>query len=532
MSTVLKLLMVEDVPSDAEMTLREIQRSGLEVSLRRVETEADLRRECIDFAPDIVLSDFAMPQFDGLSALRIVRELLPHLPFIFVSGTIGEETAIESLRSGANDYVLKTNLPRLPTAIRRAMHDASERTRRLETEEALRLRDRAVEASVNPVLIVSATDPDMPLVYVNRAFEHVTGYSRDEVIGANCRVLQGEDRDQPELDKIRRAISEQCDGQAVLRNYRKDGSLFWNKLYVTPVRDPTSNRVTHFVGVQYDITEIKRYQEELEHQANHDALTGLPNRNLLRDRLTQAVALAQRYKRPFSLTVIDLDNFKLINDSLGHDVGDRLLKIAAERIAACVQAGDTVARFGGDEFVLLVAEQEQEEGGLSRGPAGDGRDFAAVCDRSARVQDHLLDRNSELPARWRGCGHAAAQCRYRDVPCERPRPQQLPALFVRDECRSRRTIDARDGSVACGQTQRAGSALSAQGRAEGRTHYRHGGAAALAPSDQGNDPAGKIHSGRRGKQPHYRDRALGNSRGVCDRTRRGRTPICARCRSP
>jgi len=362
MSAVLKMLMVEDVPSDAEITLRELKRNGMEFVVRLVETEADLRRECVEFAPDIVLSDFAMPQFDGLSALRIVRQLQPHLPFIFVSGTIGEETAIESLRSGANDYVLKTNLPRLPTAIRRALQDASERIRRLETEEALRLRDRAVEASVNPVLIVSATDPDMPLVYVNRAFEHVTGYTRDEVIGVNCRILQGEDRNQPELDKIRRAITEQRDGQALLRNYRKDGSLFWNKLYVTPVRDPTSNRVTHFVGVQYDITEIKRYQEELEHQATHDALTGLANRSLLRDRLKQTLALAQRYKRPFTLTVIDLDNFKLINDSLGHDVGDRLLKIVAERIAACVQGGDTVARLGGDEFVLLVAEQENEEG--------------------------------------------------------------------------------------------------------------------------------------------------------------------------
>jgi DNA-binding response OmpR family regulator len=130
MTIVLKMVMVEDVPSDAEMTLRELQRSGMEFVVRRVETEADLRRECIDFEPDIVVSDFALPQFDGLSALRVVRELRPDLPFIFLSGTIGEETAIESLRSGANDYVLKTNLPRLPT-VRRALHDADQRIKRL-----------------------------------------------------------------------------------------------------------------------------------------------------------------------------------------------------------------------------------------------------------------------------------------------------------------------------------------------------------------------------------------------------------------
>src|SRR4029079_19461231 len=388
MTATLKMLIVEDVPSDAEISLRELKRAGMEFVVRRVETEAELRRECAEFEPDIIVSDFALPHFDGLSALRIVRQLPPDLPFIFVSGTIGEETAIESLRSGANDYVLKTNLSRLPTAVRRALRDADERIKRLETEEALRLRDRAVEASANPVVIVSATDPSMPLVYVNRAFEHVTGYTRAEVVGGNCRFLQGEDHDQPELDKIRRAITELCDGQAVLRNYRKDGSLFWNKLYITPVRDP-SNRVTHFVGVQYDITEIKGYQEELEHQANHDALTGLANRNLLKDRLKQAIALAHRYNRPFSLTFIDLDNFKLINDSLGHEVGDRLLNIAAERLAAGVQEGDTVARLGGDEFVLLFAEQEGEEGAyravqrvmtaLSQPFVIDQREFKITC---------------------------------------------------------------------------------------------------------------------------------------------------------
>jgi len=359
--TPLKILMIEDVESDAEITLRELKRSGLQFEHRRVETEADLARECDAFAPDIILSDFALPQFDGLSALSIVRRMQPDIPFIFVSGTIGEETAIESLRGGATDYVLKTNLSRLPSAVRRALHEAAERVTLRGTEEALRLRDRAVEASVNPVMIVSATDPDMALVYVNHAFEQVTGYARDEAIGRNCRYLQGKDRDQPELDKIRLAIAEQRDGQALLRNYRKDGSLFWNMLHVTPVRDPRSGVVTHFVGVQHDITEVKRYQDELEHQANHDALTGLANRNLLKDRLQQALALAYRYERPFSLAFIDLDNFKLINDSLGHDIGDRLLKIAGGRLAACVRQGDTVARLGGDEFVVLVTEQERND---------------------------------------------------------------------------------------------------------------------------------------------------------------------------
>ncbi|HZI83808.1 MAG TPA: EAL domain-containing protein [Casimicrobiaceae bacterium] len=358
----LRILLVEDSPIDTEITLRELKRGGLEFEYKRVERELDLIRECAEFEPHIVLSDFAMPHFDGMSALKTVRRVRPEIPFIFVSGTIGEETAIESLRSGANDYLLKTNLSRLPVAVRRALQDAEERAARLVTEEALRLRERAVEASVNPVVIVSASDPEMPIVYVNQAFENVTGYSREEVMGRNLRLLQGSDRDQADLDKIRRAIAEQRDGQALLRNYRKDGSLFWNMLYVTPVRDPRSNVVTHFVGVQNDITEIKRYQDDLEHQANHDALTGLANRNLLKDRLQQALALANRYARPFSVAFVDLDNFKLINDSLGHEIGDQVLKIAGERLAACVREGDTVARVGGDEFVLLVTEHEGEQG--------------------------------------------------------------------------------------------------------------------------------------------------------------------------
>ncbi len=189
----------------------------------------------------------------------------------------------------------------------------------------------------------------------------MTGYSREEVVGRDCSFLQGDDRNQPELEKIRAALREQRDGHALLRNYRKDGSLFWNDLHITPVRDPETGHVTHFVGVQHDVTETRRYQEELEHQANHDALTGLANRNLLNDRLEQAVMQARRRGGLLLVALLDLDQFKLINDSLGHGIGDRVLKVVAERLTGSVRQGDTVARLGGDEFVVVIQDQEHAE---------------------------------------------------------------------------------------------------------------------------------------------------------------------------
>ncbi|MBI2312637.1 MAG: EAL domain-containing protein [Betaproteobacteria bacterium] len=226
--------------------------------------------------------------------------------------------------------------------------------------QAVRLRDRAIESSTNAIIITDHARRDDPIVYVNPAFEQITGYARDEVLGKNCRFLTRDDRQQLELDTLREAIREEREGRVVLRNYRKDGSLFWNDLHIAPVRDE-DGRVTHFVGVQNDITELKRYQEDLEHQANYDVLTGLPNRNLLRDRVRQAIAYSQRYGHLVAVAFLDLDHFKFVNDSLGHNVGDALLRTVAERLRACVRDADTVARYGGDEFVLVLFDQPSEE---------------------------------------------------------------------------------------------------------------------------------------------------------------------------
>lgn len=221
-----------------------------------------------------------------------------------------------------------------------------------EAEAALRLRDRAIESSVNAILITDHRGKDGPIIYVNPAFERITGYSTAEVLGRNPRFLRQDDADQQGLADLRAAITQERPGHAVIRNYRRDGSMFWNDLTIAPVRDE-SGHVTHYIGVQNDITEIKRYQEALEFQANHDALTGLPNRNLLQDRIRQAIVHADRYHTLVAVALVNLDNFALINDTLGRDYGDRVLKEIALRVPPGVRSLDTVSRLGGDEFVLV-----------------------------------------------------------------------------------------------------------------------------------------------------------------------------------
>jgi diguanylate cyclase (GGDEF)-like protein/PAS domain S-box-containing protein len=268
-------------------------------------------------------------------------------------------------------------------------------TARRQMEDELLLSQRAVEASVNPIII---TNHRAQIVYVNPAFERVTGYSAKEAAGRNCSFLQGPDRNQPDLEKMRLALREGRDCNVLLRNYHKDGTLFWNDLYVTPVRDRTTGSVTHFVGVQHDVTQSRRYAHELEHQANHDALTGLANRNLLRDRLDQALVYAQRHGRLVMVAFVDLDDFKLINDSLGHSAGDQLLRVISERLLACVRKGDTVARLGGDEFVLVLSDQgveDSQHGMMERVIAAvsqpcdiEGRELRVTCSIGISVYPH------------------------------------------------------------------------------------------------------------------------------------------------
>lgn len=223
-------------------------------------------------------------------------------------------------------------------------------------QAALRLRERALHAANNGIVITRIEGAECPIEYVNTAFERISGYPAAEVIGRDSRFMAAPGMDANERVRVRDAVAARQPVNVVFRNLRKNGELFWNDLSITPVQDE-QGQATHFIGVIMDVTATKQRTAHLEHEVNHDALTGLANRNLLWDRLEHALHLSQRQKSLVAVVLIDLNNFKTINDSFGHEAGDVVLKVVARRLQASVRDSDTVARLSGDEFVLVLVNQ-------------------------------------------------------------------------------------------------------------------------------------------------------------------------------
>jgi len=254
----LRLLLIEDSENDALLVVQALGRSGYDVSFERIDTAPALVAALNRQIWDLAIADFTMPQFSGTAALRIVRERDADLPFIFVSGTIGEDAAVEAMRNGAHDYIMKGNLKRLLPAVERELREASVR------------RDR------------------------------------------------------------------------------------------------------------------RRVEQRLAHLAHHDALTDLPNRTLLHDRLEQAVRGARRDGTSLALLLIDLDDFKAVNDTLGHHRGDLVLQHVASRVRTALRDTDTVARLGGDEFAVLLPATDSEGALLA------ARKVREEVERTSVIDERLL----------------------------------------------------------------------------------------------------------------------------------------------
>jgi len=233
------------------------------------------------------------------------------------------------------------------------LHDIRERIR---SETEMRKLSSAIAQTADAVMI---TDRQGNIEYVNPAFETMTGYSRADVLGARSNILKSGRQGETFYQRMWSTILAGEPFSDVLVNRRKDGSLYYEEKTITPLKDAYGT-ITHFVSTGRDITERMQTQEQLQYLAQHDALTELPNRVLLLDRLKQGLARARWHRRLVAVLFVDLDRFKTINDTLGHEVGDRLLQQLAERFRRSVREGDTVARFGGDEFVILLDDVANE----------------------------------------------------------------------------------------------------------------------------------------------------------------------------
>lgn len=278
-----------------------------------------------------------------------------------------DATEISELYEGFNEVLghlqqreswLVEESERLKEQLSAAQQELREERRRLKSEVYKRRRAQAEMLKLSSALTHSAdavmvTSRDGRIEYVNPAFEAITGFGREEVIGKTPEILRSDQQDPGVFADMWRAIENGEVFRCELINRRKDGSDFHEEKTVTPLKD-AHGRITHFIATGVDISERIRAQEKLEYMAHHDAVTGLPNRVLLLDRVAQALARAQRENRVVAVMFIDLDGFKAINDTVGHHFGDRFLGEVAARLQTTVRDEDTVARLGGDEFAIVL----------------------------------------------------------------------------------------------------------------------------------------------------------------------------------
>jgi diguanylate cyclase (GGDEF)-like protein len=400
----IRIVFVEDNPADAELELRELKRAGLRVEHRVVDTEPGFLGAIAGFGPDVILSDFSMPAFDGMAALALSRERCPDTPFIFVSGTIGEEYAIRALKNGASDYVLKNNLVRLPAAVERALQDTRAAHARKRAEAALarlsRMRDFA--SGINAAL-VRLRDRDALFAEICRIAVQAGSF-----LGAHIGRLDAGTKDvimicghgvqvRGEGGQIPLSARDDEAGSGIVgRALRTLEHAVWNDVGSTPgVRrreellalgirasaafpllvedapvgvlilhaaepgtfDEDETRLLREVAANVSFAlELMRKQERINHLAYYDALTGLPNHALFNDRLMNALETARSSSTMMALMLIDLDRFKAINDAMGRATGDRVLQAVAQRLQETVGDLHRVARLGSNTFTVMFPD--------------------------------------------------------------------------------------------------------------------------------------------------------------------------------
>ena len=401
-TTAIRVLLVEDVPTEAEVTSRQLRRGGLTCEVLRVDTEEDFTAALPEFRPQVILSDFTLPRFSGLAALKLARKLADEIPFIFVSGTIGEEQAVEALRSGAVDYVLKSNLTRLVPAVTRAMEEAAARTerRRQELQIARLTRVLRMLSGVNGVML-RVRQRDHMLEEACRLAVSVGGYAAAMVIldqpGARTTQVAGTGSDSKTAEQLRAIIAESndqesfvigkvlktgkafiCNDTAELAGTAKPGAAMVQAGFRSVVGLPivlgkmptgvlvlaaadagvlSDEELAMLREVAANLSFALQYLQNdsrVRFLSDFDPHTGLAKRSLFCERVARSLAGRRPGEAPRAIAVIDIEQLSVINDSFGRHAGDLLLQHVADRLRRHFRDTQLLAQLGGGTFAVAI----------------------------------------------------------------------------------------------------------------------------------------------------------------------------------
>jgi PAS domain S-box-containing protein len=266
---VLRILMVEDSPEDAELIELQLSKAGYQIAAVRVASESAMLKALANSEWDVIVSDYSVPGFGALPALKVLKRTGRDIPFIIVSGIISDEMAVAIMRAGAHDYLRKDNLSRLPSVIDHEMQEAANRQQTREMESTLRLHIAALDSAANSIVI---TDRTGTIQWVNAAFTKLTGYPATEAIGGNLRMLKSGKQDEQVYKDMWNTILSGAVWRGEIVNRRKDDSLYVEEMTITPVLSGDST-ISHFVAVKEDVTARKQAEETLRRQASLIDLT-------------------------------------------------------------------------------------------------------------------------------------------------------------------------------------------------------------------------------------------------------------------
>ncbi len=360
-----RVLIVDDQLSNLE-TLAAILNEK-EYVIAGIENGNQALKTARQFAPDIILLDIAMPGMNGFEICQQLKadEQTRDIPVIFISAFNETEDKIKAFAQGGIDYItkpfeIKEVLARVETQLTiRNMHKElednnrsllQEISQRKKAEEKLLLISKVFENTSEGVII---TDENLNIIDVNQAYVQLSKYARDEIIGRNLKMMKSDKHDTDFMEEMWKSILNSGEWQGEFWDRNKDGEIYPKWLTINSVNNDHGKRI-NYIAIFTNISVIKEHESYYQQLAHYDPLTNLPNRTLFQERLNQSVKHIRMNEALMAVLFMDLDNFKNVNDSYGHRIGDKLLIKVAQTLNDCIRSTDIIARLSGDEFIVVI----------------------------------------------------------------------------------------------------------------------------------------------------------------------------------